>query len=201
VIPQLMFSLLMLIPLLISPENQTAATATPPEPDDVNVIRVILDRLIVPELQKCGVRDPPPLLVVADQTLSLDLTGKIPDRWQTFLKPGARGWPGLIADESRRLRVIDSFESRNARPHQLPALDRSDLVIVENQRLGEVRRQYSDRPVGIARFSLPGYSADGYAMVLASYGCGEVYGISLLIILNNDAGTWHIAKTHPLSIS
>jgi len=83
----------------------------------------------------------------------------------------------------------------------LPALDRSDLVIVENQRLGEVRRQYSDRPVGIARFSLPGYSADGYAMVLASYGCGEVCGISLLIILNNDAGTWLIANTYPLSIS
>lgn len=62
-------------------------------------------------------------------------------------------------------------------------------------RLGEVRRQYSDRPVGIARFSLPGYSAEGYAMVLASYGCGEVCGISLLILLNNDAGIWHIAKT------
>ncbi|HMJ85008.1 MAG TPA: hypothetical protein VK504_17625 [Vicinamibacterales bacterium] len=199
-IPQLMFSLLMLIPLLISPANQTAAT-NPPAPDDVNVIRVILDRLIVPELKKFGVRDPPPLLVVADQTLSLDLTGKIPDRWQTVLKPDARGWPGLIADELRRQRVIDSFESRNARPHQLPALDRFDLVIVENQRLGEVRQQYSDRPIGIARFSLPGYSPDGYAMVLASYGCGEVCGISLLVILNNDAGIWHIAKTHPLSVS
>jgi len=142
------------------------------------------------------------MLLVQDQTMPLNATGKIPDRWHMFLKPDPKTrWPGLIADDVRRQRVIESFESRNVRPHELPDLDRSDLTRVASDRIAEVRERYSDRPSGIARFSLPGYSLDGYAMVLASYSCGNVCGASWLIILDSTTGSWRVANTFPLSVS
>jgi hypothetical protein len=184
-----------------SAANQTAA---PPDlrREDENVLRLVLDRMIFPELAKFGSRVPAPMLLVGDQTISLDGTGRIPDRWQRFLKPDpTNGWPGLIADAMRRQKVIDSFESRNARSHELPDLGRSDLMRVGNERIAEVRQQYSDRPLGVARFSLPGYSLDGYAMMLASYGCGDLCGVSWLIVLDNTTGHWRVENTFPLSVS
>jgi hypothetical protein len=127
---------------------------------------------------------------------------KIPDQWQKFLKSDPKnGWPGLMADDERRQRVIDSFESRNVRSYQLPDLGRSDLMRVGIGQIAEMRQQYSDRPIGVVGFSLPGYSMDGYAMILVSYGCGDVCGASWLIILDNTTGTWRIANGFPLSVS
>jgi len=170
--------------------------------EDENVLRLVLDRLIFPELAKFGRRTPAPILLVEDQTTPLDATGKIPDRWQKFLKADPKnGWPGLIADDERRQHVIDSFESRNVRSYQLPDLGRSDLMRVESGQIAEMRQQYSDRLIGVVRFSLPGYSMDGYAMILVSYGCGDLCGASWLMILDNTTGSWRIANGFPLSVS
>ena len=141
------------------------------------------------------------MLVVGDQTITLEPSGKIPDRWQEFLKPNPdTGWPGLIADDARRQRVIDSFESRNSRSHELPDLNRSDLMRVPTNST-EVRDRFRDRPLGIAGFSLPGYSSDGYAMMLVTYHCGNLCGASWLVILDNTTGNWRVANTFPLSVS
>ena len=101
----------------------------------------------------------------------------------------------------RRQGVIESFESRNVRLHELPDLGRSDLIRVAKERIGEVREQYSDRPLGIARFSLPGYSLDGYAMILVSFSCGPLCGKTWLIILDNTSGSWRVANSFPVTIS
>ena len=69
------------------------------------------------------------------------------------------------------------------------------------ERIPAIRKQFNDRPIATARFSLPGYSSDGYAMVVASYGCGSLCGVSWLIILDNTTGIWRIAEVFPLSIS
>jgi hypothetical protein len=170
--------------------------------DDESIVRVVLDQLIFPELEKFGNRVPAAMLLVEDQTISLDTTGKIPGHWQMFLKPNpSNGWPGLIADNVRRQRLVDSFELRNASRHELPKLDRSDLRRVANERIAEVRDKYSDRPLGTARLSLPGYSLDGYAMIVASYNCGSLCGVSWLIILDNTTGSWRVANASPLGIS
>jgi hypothetical protein len=189
--------------LVASPSSAKQPTAMPDfRQDDESVVHVVLDRLIFPELEKFGNRVPAAMLLVEDQTISLDATGKIPSHWQMFLKPNpSHGWPGLVADDVRRQRLIDSFESRNARRHELPKLNRLDLVRVTSDRIPEVRDQYSDRPLGIARLSLPGYSLDGYAMIVASYGCGSLCGVSWLIILDNTSGSWRVANESPLSIS
>lgn len=197
---QLVASLLFTI-LASSSGNQSAAT-----PDfrraDENVLRLVLDRLIFPQLAKFGRRTPAPILLVEDQTMPLDATGKIPDRWQKFLNSDPKnGWPGLIADDERRQRVIDSFESRNVRSYKLPDLGRSDLMRIGIGQIAELRQQYSDRPIGVVGFSLPGYSMDGYAMILVSYGCGDLCGASWLIILDNTTGSWRIANGFPLSVS
>jgi hypothetical protein len=194
--------LLLLTILASSSAPNQAATAPDLRREDENVLRLVLDRLIFPELAKFGSRTPAPMLVVGDQTMPLDATGKIPDRWQMFLKPDpTNGWPGLIADDVRRQRVIDSFESRNVGRHEVPDLGRADVMRVGNDQLAEVRQQFSDRPLGVARFSLPGYSLDGYAMILVSYGCGSLCGVSWLIVLDSTTGSWRIANTFPLSIS
>jgi hypothetical protein len=191
--------LLFSIGVSLAPAKQTAATPDLRREDEA-VVRVVLDRLIFPALAKFGKREPPPMLLVEDQTITLR-TGKIPDRWQGFLKPNpTNGWPGLIADDARRQRVIDSFESRNSRSHELPDLNRSDLMRVATDST-EVRDRFRDRPLGIARFSLPGYSLDGYAMILVVYGCGSLCGQSWLVILDNASGDWRVAKAHTLSIS
>jgi hypothetical protein len=192
--------------LLFSIVASSAAKQTAGMPDlrrdDENVVRVVLDRLIFPELAKFGNRVPAAMLLVEDQTISLGASGKIPDQWQGFLKPDPNnGWLGLIADDARRQRVIDSFESRNGRPHDLPELNRSDLMRVAKERLAEVQARYSDRPLGKARFSLPGYSRDGYAMIVVSYGCGGLCGMSWLIILDNTTGSWRVANAYMLGIS
>ena len=181
------------------------AQQTPPMPDlrreDETVVRVVLDRLIFPELTKFGKRVPAPMLLVEDQTITLQPSGKIPDRWHELLKPNPKtGWPGLIADDARRQRVIDSFESRNSRSHELPDLNRSDLMRVPTNST-EVRDRYRDRPLGTTRFSLPGYSLDGYAMILVTYHCGNLCGASWLVILDNTTGNWLVTKTFPLAIS
>jgi hypothetical protein len=149
-----------------------------------------------------GRRVPAPVLLIGDETLSLRPTGRVPDRWQAFSGAESRkGLARLVDDNVRRQRLVESFEARNAASHELPAVDRADFIRVENQRLDEVRRQYSDRPVGVSRLSLPGYSSDGYAMVVASYGCGSLCRSSWLIILDNTTVTWRLTKTQPLSIS
>ena len=183
-----------------SAANQTAG------PDrrraDEGVVRVVLDRLIFPELEKFGTRVPPAMLLVENQTISLDATGRMPSRWQMVLKPNpSNGWPGLIADDVRRQRLIDSFELRNARHHELPQLNRSDLIRVASERIADVRDQYRDRPFGIARLSLPGYSPDGYAVIVASYNCGALCGVSWLIVLDNTTGSWRVAKAFTLGVS
>ena len=192
--------------LLFSIVSSSAAKQTAAMPDlrreDEDVVRVVLDRLIFPEMATFGNRVPAPMLLVEDQTISLDASGKFPEHWQTLLKPNPNnGWPGLIADDARRQRVIDSFASRNVRPNDLPELNRSDLMRVPKERLAEVRARYSDRPLGIARFSLPGYSRDGYAMIVVSYNCGGLCGKSWLIILDNTTGSWRVANAYMLGIS
>jgi hypothetical protein len=119
-----------------------------------------------------------------------------------FLKPNPNSkWPGLIPDEVRRQRAIESFESRNVQRHELPELDRSNVMRVANERIAEVQARYSDRRLGVARFFLPGYSGDGYAMVVAVYGCGNLCGASWLIILDNTTGNWRVANVSPLGIA
>jgi hypothetical protein len=46
--------------------------------EDENVLRLVLDRLIFPELAKFGRRTPAPILLVEEQTLPLDATGQDP---------------------------------------------------------------------------------------------------------------------------
>lgn len=185
----------------LSPAKQTAARSDFRR-DDESVVRVVLDRLMVPELEKFGNRVPAAMLLVEDQTISLEPTGKIPSHWQTPLKPNpSNGWPGLIADDARRQRLVDSFESRNAHHNETPKFDRSDVMWVAGERIPEVRAKYRDRPLGIARLSLPGYSQDGYAMIAASYNCGARCGVAWLVILDNTTGSWRVANAFTLGIS
>jgi len=187
--------------MVSSPSEQS--TAMPDfRQDDESVVRVVLDRVIFPELAKFGNRVPAAMLLVEDQTISLGATGKIPTHWQMFLEPNpSNGWPGLIADNARRQRLVDSFELRNARRHDLPNVHRSDLIRVADGRFAEVRDKYRDRPLGTARLSLPGYSLDGYALIGASYDCGALCGVAWLIVLDNTSGSWRVANASPLGIS
>lgn len=190
-------SLLLLIALASSSKANQSASMRDVHPEDANVLREVLDRLILPALAQLG-NEPAPRLFVEEQTTAR-ATGKIPDWWLEILRPNpTRGWTGLIPDDARRQRVIASFESRNARPHKLPDLGPARIA---KERVAGVRRQYRDRPLVIAHFSLPGYSPDGWAMVVASYDCGDLCGASWLIILDKTTGSWRFAKSHPLSIS
>jgi len=74
-------------------------------------------------------------------------------------------------------------------------------VRVAYERVAEVRDKYKDRPLGIAPLSLPGYSQDGYAMIVASYNCGALCGVSWLIILDDTTGSWRVANAFTLAIS
>lgn len=185
----------------VAPADQTAAMTNLRREDEA-VVRVVLDRVIFPELTNFGNRAPAPMLLVEEQTISLEPSGKIPERWQEFLEPNPNNaWPGLIADAARRQRVIDSFESRNSRSHELPELNRSDLMRVAKERIAEVRDRYGDRQLGIARLSLPGYSLDGYAMIAVSYRCGDLCGASWLVILDKTKRNCRVANTFPLGVS
>jgi hypothetical protein len=59
--------------------TQTASTSDFRR-EDGQVLRAVLDGVIIPQLGNSGSRVPAPILLVEDQTISLRGTGKIPDR-------------------------------------------------------------------------------------------------------------------------
>ena len=140
--------------------------------EDENVLRLVLDRLIFPELAKFGRRTPAPILLVEDQTTPLDATGKIPDRWQrataSVSAPHARGKP--------RVKVYPMDDDRLCYKGDGEANRHGDIEPLDSAGLGERRRlrcrvsaercfdrcsKSDHRPWGIPSRAFPGVRSAG----------------------------------------
>ena len=65
----------------------------------------------------------------------------------------------------------------------------------------EALRSYRERAGGFSSLSLPGYAADGDALVYGSFYCGSLCGKSWLFVLKNSEGKWHVESAVVTSIT
>jgi hypothetical protein len=107
----------------------------------------------------------------------------------------------MIDSDQRRSELVDSLEARNALRQAVPAIDHPAVVMIPIDRSEEARQRYRERAGGFSWLSLPGYSADGHALVYGSYGCGNLCGYSWLFVLKKSDGNWQVQSSVVTSIS
>lgn len=85
-----------------------------------------------------------------------------------------------------------SFEQRNKTSSSLPPFADPRIQFIEYERLLPSLESYRGRARGYASFSRPGYSADGTALVYASYVCGGTCGNTWLFLLARIDDGWRV---------
>ena len=90
--------------------------------------------------------------------------------------------------------LASSFEQRNSTGNRLPALPHPRIEFIEYEALLRSFESgaYRSRARGYARFSLPGYTEDGKALVYAGYSCGGLCGAGWLFLLTRTEGVWRV---------
>jgi hypothetical protein len=107
----------------------------------------------------------------------------------------------VLASDTIRRELIESFKAINRNRQRLPRLLSRDVVMVSTREIFESR----DKPQGPARgysyLSRPAYSKDGYALLYASYTCGVLCGQSWLVVLQRTATGWQVAAVAMTALS
>jgi hypothetical protein len=178
--------------------------------DDALVLRAVIEHTILPVVrQSTSGRNRAAVVLIEDRNSALckkspetDTPCRIPDHWQQFLVPNlVRGWPGMIDDVRRRRNLVEALEARNSRTRALPPIDHPAVVLIPVDRSEEAQQRYREQAGGVARLSVPGYSADGHALMYASYGCGSLCGYSWLFVLEKTDGVWRVQSAVITTIS
>jgi hypothetical protein len=186
----------------------------PPVADDADmtIYRAAFDAVIKPEAVRLGGRPPStlPPFVLYDRTIptctgssSILLTaGCLGSELSVFegLHPRQTTLPfGSAIGVATRAALATAFRQRNQLPHSLP-----DGVLLEAQTVPEPSPADAVRPargVPFIRFSLPARSEDGFALVFASYTCGNLCAYGWLILLTETDGAWRVVDKHLAWIS
>lgn len=178
--------------------------------DDALVLRAVIEHTIVPAVERLNSgRSRATVVLIEDRSSPLCINSpssgapcRIPEHWQQFLVPNpAHGWPGMIDSDQRRSELVSSLEARNALRHALPAIDHPAVVMIPVDRSEEARQRYRERAGGFSSLSLPGYAADGHALMYGSYACGSLCGYSWLFVLKKRDGKWQVQSSIVTSIS
>jgi hypothetical protein len=107
----------------------------------------------------------------------------------------------LADDERRRKELIESLEARNAASYPLPTISHPLVVLIPADRQPEMQELYRERTAGSSSLSLPGYSADGYALMYGSYGYGNCCGYSWLFVLKKIDSQWVVRSATVTAVS
>ncbi len=178
--------------------------------DDATVLKAVVEHTIVPEVERSNSgRNRAAIVLIEDRSSPLCIDSaasgarcRIPDHWQQFLiRNQSRGWPGIIEGDQRRRELVDSLEARNALRHALPAIDQPAVVMIAVDPSEEALRSYRERAGGFSSLSLPGYAADGHALVYGSFYCGSLCGKSWLFVLEKSDSKWQVKSAVVTSIS
>ena len=189
--------------------QSVAAVQSEPERDDALVIAAVLDATILPAYRQANTGTSAPLLVVSE-TSPLCMQDvrpsecRIPEQWQRFLQPDlARRWPGLVAEERIRKELVTSFENRNRQSNPLPlsAHPGTALLDLSKDPPANALDRYFRRTMGSATLTLPGYSADGHALMSGSYSCGNLCGYGWLFVLEKVDRRWQVKSATITMIS
>ena len=195
--------------LFVGPAQGHAGVQSESVSDDPAVLRAVIKHTILPTHRRThpNAAEALPLVRASDplcrQRSQAPEVCRIPDQWQQFLVPNpSHNWPGLVDDPGTRRDLVASFETRNAESRPLPLSAVSGVVIVESRAAqpdGAGGTDSQTPPFG--RLSLPGYSAEGYAMVSGSYSCGGLCGYGWLFVLRKDSGQWRVLSATVTAIS
>lgn len=179
-------------------------------PDDGVVLKAVVEHSILPEAERAiSKANLAPIVLIEERSVALCIDNaastapcRIPDHWQQLLIPApSRGWPGMIGSDKRRRELVASLEARNALRHALPAIDHPSAVMIAVERSEEALRSYRGRAGGFSSLSLPGYAADGHALVYGSFYCGSLCGKSWLFVLKKSESKWQVESAVLTAIS
>ena len=94
---------------------------------------------------------------------------------------------------------MQSFLERNRKSRRLVTDQIDGLILVAPE---DLSREFADkRASGVVRFSAPGYSDDGHALLYGSYFCGALCGYGWLFLLERTGESWRVVATEMLWIS
>lgn len=182
---------------------------------DAAVYEAVLRHTVLPQSQKFNAEAhnrTVSRVMVAD--LTIGFCGAEPDAVQKRLGclsndslqyfaeglPRGRGHIFKELPESVRAELASSVRARNGANHPFAAKALSLVDAVSPAALPTV--PFEGRPArDYAVFSRPGYSADGRALVYASYVCGSLCGYGWLFLLEERAGSWQVADVFMLWIA
>lgn len=179
------------------------------EHDDPLVLQAVLEYSFIPEVKRMigSTVSGAVLVLVVDHSIPLckrreqGMPCRIPEAWQTLLIPNApRGWAGLIDNDETRRSLVASLEARNGEAHALRLIDAPAVVLISSDNREKALQEYQGRTFGSVSLSVPGYSADGHAIVYGSYACGNMCGDSWLFVLERIADQWRVKSAAPTSI-
>ena len=105
---------------------------------------------------------------------------------------------GKLAPGSRA-QLAQSFRERNRESHRFAGDDLEGLLAVSAKEFQQKREAMPT--AGVVRFSAPGYSTVGYALVYGSYICGGLCGYGWLFLLKQEESAWRVVASEGLWIS
>lgn len=155
----------------------------------------------------------PAHVIVVAQTLALcteapahpEGLGCVRDEWIQSLETLPPRWRSLafenVATPAIRKELANSCRERNRQNTEFPRTRIPQLILANVAEVSEVWKRESARARGFVKFSRPGYSSDGRAMLVASYTCGGLCGHGWLFLLEHGSGDWRVISNRPLYVS
>jgi len=101
----------------------------------------------------------------------------------------------------RRALLAGAFWSRNEQSHTLPVASVRDVIWFAPSDVARVVGGESNHTAGIAGFSAPAYSGDGYALLFAKYRCGELCEYSWFLLLERQGEQWQVLSQKMVGVS
>jgi hypothetical protein len=184
--------------------------------DDLEVYRAVLASKIRPQVDRfsAGAHIPTPAPVLTfDHTIAIcrsdvahpKALGCIREEHVQFVQSGSARTKRLpfapFLDTTNRRQLAEGFRARNNDNQPFPGNSLDAVIAVSADALDEARKRESSRTLGFSSFSLPAYSADGHALVYASYVCGGLCGSGWLFLLERRADSWQVVAEDLLWIS
>ena len=175
-----------------------------PATDDRAILQLVIDeigtRVSSPIL--AGPRQGGPIVVVeGGRPLCREKVYERDPPWPLMCGGNRRGFAEILTkgtqlSEQDRTELVQSVAERNTTWKDLPSIDSRKIVWLP-------RQEYIDGeyPRNLAVVSLPGYSKSGYAVLAATFSCGNVCGTGWYVVLHHVDGAWRILKFISTGIS
>lgn len=186
----------------------------PPVTGDADrlIYRAAFEAVVKPESERLSGSTPPeaPPLVVYDRTIpvcansrpgppSLDCVCLELEAFEGVHRSQATLPFASSIREGTRATLASAFRDRNQRPQPFPGDALAAARTVSAAYVVAAAR--GSRREGVIRFSQPARSGDGFALVFASYTCGDGCAQGWLILLTDANGMWRVVDKYLTWIS